>query len=522
MAIDVSDAPTTTTPADPDRYDVVVIGAGPAGVSAAVRAAQLGASVAVAEATRVGGTCVNTGCVPTRVLARAARLMREVRASGDFGIVAPQPAVAWERTTARVRTVVEQVQGAKDIATQLGGAGVTLVTEGWARFTDPHTVELSRTGRRLSADAFVIATGGSSRRLPVEGIDLTWVPEHVVDLERLPRSVAVVGSGNTGSQLVTVFSSFGVRVTLLELADRVLPTADRDVSAALDAAFRADGVDVRTGVAGLHRVEALENGMRRVVVGVAGGSEVHVDVDEVVVCAGWPARLEGLGLDAAGVEAGRAKIPVDRHQRSSVGHIYVAGDADGDAPLVQAGVADGYVAATNAVLGLRGGGAGAASDGSGDGSGAGQQVATDHAILPSGGFTDPDYGQVGLTEDDALAEHPDALVVTVPYASVERAVIDGRTAGFLKLIATADARRIIGAHAVGEEALEVIQSVASGMAAGADVRALATTEYAYPTYTSIIGLAAVEVLRAGGQDQLLPLARSSVSASDVDSVGTTG
>lgn len=518
MATDVSDAPTTTAPADPDHYEVLVIGAGPAGVSAAVRAAQLGASVAVVEATRVGGTCVNTGCVPTRVLARAARLLREVRSSGDFGIDAAQPAVAWERTTARVRTVVEQVQGAKDIATQLGGAGVTLVTEGWASFTDPHTIELSGTGRRLRGDAVVIATGGRSRRLPVEGVELTWVPEHVVDLERLPRSVAVVGSGNTGSQLVTVFSSFGVRVTLFELADRVLPTADRDVSAALDAAFRADGVDVRTGVEGLRRVEAVGNGMRRVVVGVAGGSEVHVDVDEVVICAGWPARLEGLGLEAAGVEAGRAKIPVDRHQRTNVGHIYVAGDADGDAPLVQAGVADGYVAATNAVAGLRGG----SGDGASDAPGAGQQVETDHAILPSGGFTDPDYGQVGLTEDDALAEHPDALVVTVPYASVERAVIDGRTTGFLKLIATADARRIVGAHAVGEEALEVIQSVASAMAAGADVRALATTEYAYPTYTSIIGLAAVEVLRAGGQDQLLPLARSSVSASDVDSVGTTG
>jgi glutathione reductase (NADPH) len=506
MATDVSDAPTTTAPADPDRYDVVVIGAGPAGVSAAVRAAQLGASVAVVEATRVGGTCVNTGCVPTRVLARAARLLREVRSSGDFGIDAAQPAVAWERTTARVRTVVEQVQGAKDIATQLREAGVALVTEGWASFTDPHTVELSGSGRRLSAGSFVIATGGRSRRLPVEGIDLTWVPEHVVDLERLPRSVAIVGSGNTGSQLVTVFSSFGVRVTLIELADRVLPTADRDVSAALDAAFRADGVDVRTGVEGLRRVEALASGMRRVVVGVAGGSEVHVDVDEVVVCAGWPARLEGLGLDAAGIEAGRAKIPVDRHQRTNVEHVFVAGDADGDAPLVQAGVADGYVAATNAVLGAS----------------SGRWVETDHAILPSGGFTDPDYGQVGLTEDDALAQHPDALVVTVPYASVERAVIDGRTTGFLKIIATADARRIVGAHAVGEEALEVIQSVASAMAAGADVRALATTEYAYPTYTSIIGLAAVELLRASGQDELLPLARSSVAASDVDSVGTSG
>ncbi len=504
MAVDVLTTTPSAAPQRPDHYDVVVIGAGPAGVSAAVRAAQLGASVVVVEATRVGGTCVNTGCVPTRVLARAARLMRDVRSAGDFGIDVPQPALAWERTTARVRTVVEQVQGAKDIAAQLHAAGAVLLTEGWARFTGPHTVELSGSGRVVTGDSFVIATGGRSRRLPVDGIEHTWAPEHIVDLDQLPTSIAVIGSGNTGSQLVTVFAAFGVRVTLIELADRVLPTADTAVSAAIDAAFRANGVDVRTGVEGLRRVELLPSGARRVVVAVPGGSEVHVDVDEVVVCAGWPARLDGLGLDEAGVQAGRSAIPVDREQRTNVGHIYVAGDADGDAPLVQAGVADGFVAATNAVLGT------------------GRGVRTDHAVLPSGGFTDPDYGQVGMTEAGAREKHPDALVVTVPYAKVERAVIDGRTAGFLKLIATADAATIVGAHAVGEEALEVIQSVAAAMAAGADVRALATTEYAYPTYTSIIGLAAVELLRAGGFDELLPEARASVSASEVDSVGSTG
>lgn len=485
-----------------EHYDVVVIGAGPAGVSAAVRAAQLGASVVVVEGARVGGTCVNTGCVPTRVLARAARLLRDVRSAGDFGIDVGdgQPALAWERTTARVRAVVEEVQGAKGIAAHLEGAGVRLVSEGWARFTGPHTVELSGSGRVLGADSFIIATGGRSRRLPIEGIEHTWVPEHIVDLERLPRSVAVIGSGNTGSQLATVFAAFGVAVTLIELADRVLPTADHDVSAAIAAAFKAEGVDVRTGVEAVARVELSASGMRRVVVVVPGGSEVHVDVEEVVVCAGWPARLDELGLDAAGVLAGRSAIPVDHEQRTNVPHIYVAGDADGVAPLVQAGVADGFVAATNAVLGAR----------------TGQWVRTDHAVLPSGGFTDPDYGQVGLTEAQAREAHPDVLVVTVPYATVERAVIDARTTGFLKLIATADARTLVGAHAVGEEALEVVQAVAAAMAAGADVRVLATTEYAYPTYTSIVGLAAVELLRAGGHDELLPQAWSAVSASDVD------
>ena len=478
-------APNLGRPAEvrgPEPYDVVVIGAGPAGVSAAVRAAQLGARTVLVEAARVGGTCVNTGCVPTRLLARTARVLRDARSAGDFGVEVPAAYLVWARTAARVRGAIEQVQNAKDIAGHLDAAGVRLITEGWARFTDPHTIELSGSGRRLRGAAFVIATGGSSRRLPIEGIELTTVAERIVELEHLPASVAIIGSGATGSQLATVFSGFGVAVTLLELADRVLPAADRDVSAAVEAAFIAGGVDVRTGIAGIGRVLALDAGLRRIVLtGPAAGIEEHVDVELVVVCAGWPARLDGLGLDAAGVTATRTNIPVDRRQRTNVAHIYVAGDADGDAQLVQAGEASGVVAATNAVIGAR----------------TGSFVHTDHSVLPAGGFTDPDYGQVGLTEEQALADHPDALVATVPYAKVERAVIDLRTAGFLKLISTADTRRLLGAHAVGEEALEVIQAVAVAMAAGADVPTLATMEYAYPTYTSIIGLAASALLREG-------------------------
>ncbi len=478
------DLPGTPSGDDQDTYDVVVIGAGPAGVSAALRAAQLGARTVIVEAARVGGTCVNTGCVPTRLLARTARVLRDAQTADDFGVEVPASGLVWPRTAARLRETIEHVQAAKDTAGHLDEAGVRLITEGWARFVDPHTIELLGSGRRLRGEAFVIASGGSSRRLPLEGIELTTVAEHIVDLERLPASVVVIGSGATGSQLATVFDSFGVEVTLLELADHVLPSADRDVSAAIEAAFASRGVTVRTGISGIARIEELDGGLRRVVLSAAADqAEQHVDAELVVVCAGWPARLDGLGLEAAGVSATRTSIPVDRYQRTDVPHIFVAGDADGDALLVQAGESDGFVAATNAVLGAR----------------SGLYMTTDHSVLPAGGFTDPDYGQVGLTEEQALAAHPDALVATVPYANLERAVIDLRTTGFLKLISTADSRRLLGAHAVGEEALEVIQAVAVAMAAGADVATLASTRFAYPTYTSIIGMAAAALLR---QDDL--------------------
>lgn len=242
------------------------------------------------------------------------------------------------------------------------------------------------------------------------------------------------------------------------------------------------GVDVRTGIGGIGGIQALDNGLRRVVLtGPAGEIEEHVDAELVVVCAGWPARLDGLGLAAAGVRATRTRIPVDSCQRTNVAHIFVAGDADGDAQLVQAGEASGIVAATNAVVGAR----------------TGSYMLTDHSVLPAGGFTDPDYGQVGLTEEQAVAAYPGALIATVPYAKVDRAVIDLRTTGFLKLVSTADNGRLLGAHAVGEEALEVIQAVAVAMVAGADVATIASMEFAYPTYTSIIGLAAAALLREG-------------------------
>jgi len=165
-------SPDSPSPArGPEPYDVVVIGAGPAGVSAAVRAAELGARTVIVEAARVGGTCVNTGCVPTRLLARTVRVLRDARSAGDFGVEVAAANLVWAHTAARVRTAVEQVHEAKDIAGRLEAAGVRLITEGWARFTDPHTIELSGSGRRLSGAAFVIATGGSSRTLPIEGIE---------------------------------------------------------------------------------------------------------------------------------------------------------------------------------------------------------------------------------------------------------------------------------------------------------------------------------------------------------------
>lgn len=458
----------------PEQYDVAVIGAGPAGTAAALRAAELGARVVVLEATdRTGGTCVNTGCVPTRVLAKAARLMREIRAADAYGIEVGPAAVDWPGTVARVRERVEGVRQIKREPARFEEAGIVLHQEGRARFEDPHTLVLD-SGRRVRASAVIVCVGGHSRRLPIPGAELATVPEHVLDLPKLPRRVAIIGAGNTGMQLATVFDSLGSQVTVLDVAPRVLMASDAEISAVVTAAFQSQGIAVHAGISGVRSLARADDGIA--LTWTAAESTRSEVFDAVVMATGWPADVEDLGLEAAGVEVERSAVPVDDYFHSSASHIYAVGDANGRDMLVQAAQFEGEAAAENAVLGAN--------------------RRTPHHLLPAGGFTDPDYAGVGLTEEQARARDPHCVVAVARYASLERAVIDGRDLGFLKLIADNRRELILGAHAVGENAVEVIQSVTTAMAAGIDVATLARVKFAYPTYSAIIGVAARDLLRA--------------------------
>jgi dihydrolipoamide dehydrogenase len=212
-------------------------------------------------------------------------------------------------------------------------------------------------------------------------------------------------------------------------------------------------------------------------------AEQRLDVDAILLAVGWPGNADRLNLDAAGVKVERSYIEVDDHLRSSVPHIYAAGDINGRMMLVQSGNAEARIAAENAVLGM--------------------ERTYAHRIVPHGGFTDPEYGSVGLSEEQAAKQH-DIVVAMVPYDDLDRAVIDDRLEGFCKLIVARDTRRILGAHVVGEDAVEIVQIVAAGMAANMRVEQLAELELAYPTFSAIVGLAARQLVRELG---VVPLAR---------------
>ena len=467
-----------------EHFEMIVIGGGPAGVVAALRARELGASTALVERGRMGGVCTNDGCVPTRVLARAARLRREADQFETYGLLAPEPELDFGRLMARAQQVVYQVHEKKQLLKHLRGAGVRVFdAAGSARFLDPHTIQLED-GSRLRGDEFILCVGGHARRITFPGSELAITHSDIWGLRELPESMAIVGAAATGCQLASIFAAFGTRVTLLEIAPRILAIEDQDLSQAVAQAFERRGIRLVNSIAGIERLERDGQGLNLVY--RQDDQTLSLQAEVVVLAVGWVGNLEGLNLEAAGVETERGYIRVSDTLQTSAAHIFAAGDITGRMMLVQSANYDGRAAAENAVLNA--------------------DEFYKHHIVPHGGFTDPEYGSVGLTEAQARQElgedgYASALV---PYSDMDRAVIDGHTTGFCKLVVNRASQLVVGAHVVGEQALEVVQLLAAGMAAGMTVDQLADLEIAYPTYAGVAGLAARRIAPLLGLTPLAP------------------
>ena len=464
-----------------DRFDVIVIGGGPAGVTAALRARELGASVALVERNQLGGTCTNDGCLPTRVLAKAARLMRDSKQFSAYGLTSIPPTVDFPRLLEHTQRLIYTVHEKKQIQDHLEQAGVrTFTLAGDAQFVDPHTVVLAN-GAPLAAEKIILCVGGHARRMSMPGSEYVLTHSDVWRMRQLPKSVAIIGGAATGCQLASIFAAFGVDVTLLEMAPRILAAEDPVVSDAMLQAFRGHGIVVHMGIGGVQQVQRGDAGLQLAF--VTDNTPATLDVECVIGAVGWVCNTAKLNLDAAGVRVERGYIWVDDTLRTSVPHIYAAGDSNGRMMLVQSAGYEARIAAENAVL---------------DGE---QRYQT--TVVPHGSFTDPEYASVGLTEAAALAAYECAVAV-VPYADLDRAVIDGCTDGFCKLIVDMGTRRLLGAHVVGEDAVEIVHVVAAGMAANMGVEQLAELEIAYPTLTAVLGLAARKIVRDLGLTEVAP------------------
>ena len=476
--------------------DVVVIGAGPAGVVAALRAARLGARTALVTRDEFGGMAANDGPVPVRALAHAARLIREASQLPRYGITAGEPALDYRRLLDRVREVTGDVRTHSSLRDELQQSGVSIYEHaGVARFTEPHVIECEH-APRVHAAKMIICTGGMPRRLDLPGFGVACTHSDAWTLSSAPPSMLVIGAGATGVQLASIFNAFGSRLTLFEAAPRILMSEDEDVAAAVSEALAASGIEVLENAGTIERLEPGPSGIRLTY--SRDRAPHHIDTTMTVVAAGWAANTAELNLPAAGVQTNpRGYVHVDAQLRTSAPHIFAAGDVTGHVMVVHEAAREAYLAATNAVLGTT--------------------TALPADVSPLGSFTDPEYASVGLTETTARKTR-EVIVATQRFDSLPRPIIDGRPTGFCKLIADRQHHTILGCHIVGERAVELAQLAAVAMAADMRVEQLALVPFSFPTYANALGRAAIKAAReldihsASADDRLFDAAEAAALA----------
>ena len=453
--------------------DIIVIGAGPAGVVSALRAADLGARCVLVTASKFGGMAANDGPVPVRTLAHAGRLMREADQFAQYGIAANKPVLDYSQLLGRVHQVVKDAVARSSLREQIDSLGVTVhENTGAARFADPHTI-VTETGLKLRADKIIICAGGVSRKLPIPGFHLTSNHSSVFNLISVPPSMLVIGGGATGVQVASIFTSFGSRVQLFEAGRHILSTEDEDVAAAVASGFRDLGMVVRENFGVIESFEKTSNGVRMNF--CKDSQRESAEAPLAVVAAGWTADTAGLNLAAAGVTLNlRGFVGVNEYQQTTADHIFAAGDITGRLMLVPPAIQQGFVAATNAALG--------------------PTIRMSENVTTSASYTEPEYARAGLTEAQARETH-DVLTAVVHFDATMRTIIDGRKTGFCKLIVDRKTAKIVGCHVVGERAVEIVQVAAIAISAGMRVDELGKVPLAFPTYTGNLAYAAAAAAR---------------------------
>jgi len=466
----------------PEATEVLVLGGGPAGVTAALRAAELGAKTTLVCRDAFGGMAANDGPIPVRTLAHAARLIRDAGQLGRYGISVGEPQLNYGQLLERVREVVADARAHSTLHPQLESLGVTIYERaGAARFADAHTIEAGN-GKRIRADKIIICTGGVNRRLSVPGAELTNTHSDAWSLKEAPPSMIVIGGGATGAQVASIFSAFGTRISWFHRGPRVLPTEEPEISLAVAEAFQRRGMDVKEDFGAIDGFERMTNGVRMCF--SKAGKREFAEASLAVVAVGWSADLRELNLESIGVVANaRGFINVDEYQCTSVPHIFAAGDVTGRLLLAPPAMQDGFAAATNALRG--------------------NSLSTKGQVNPIGSFTDPEYAQVGLTEDAARKVY-DTVTATIRFDSTTRTIIDGRPFGFCKMIADRATLRMLGCHIVGERAVELAQVAAVAITANMRVDAFAQIPLSFPTYAGALGRAAANLAHQLQFDKSVP------------------
>jgi len=457
--------PDWVNPQPAPRYNLVVLGAGTAGLVSAAGAAGLGAKVALVERHLMGGDCLNVGCVPSKTLIRAARAVADVRRAAQFGIhlhgeMRVDFGAVMERVR-RVRAHISPHDGARRFKEHYG----VDIFLGEGRFIGPDTVEVA--GARLTFERAVVATGARPAAPPIPGLGEAgfYTNETIFNLTELPPRLAVVGGGPIGCELAQAFARLGSRVTIIEMASQFLPREDPEAAAILRAELEKDGVDVRLGTT-LERVET--KGRAKVLHLKAGDECATVEADALLVGVGRAPNVEGLGLETAGIDFDRTGVKVDRFFRTSNRRVYAAGDVCSAFKFTHAADFMARAVIQNAFFGLVG------------------KKPANTLTIPWCTYTDPEIAHVGLYEHEAAAKGIAVTTFTVPLTEVDRAVTDGDEEGFVKIVAKAGSDTILGCTIVARHAGEMISEVTTAMAGKLGLGALAAVIHPYPTQAEAI------------------------------------
>ncbi|MDG1462595.1 MAG: FAD-dependent oxidoreductase, partial [Gammaproteobacteria bacterium] len=444
----------------PSRFDsnLIVIGAGAAGLVTAYIAAASKARVILIERDKMGGDCLNTGCVPSKALIRSSRIMHYIKRSQEFGIEqGVSPTANFPAVMQRIKEVIKDIEP-HDSIERYTGLGVDCVT-GNAIITSPWTVEVD--GHEYSARSIVIATGGKPFIPPILGLDSCerLTSDTLWQLEELPEKLLVLGGGFIGCELAQAFQRLGSSVTIIEAAERLLMPEDSDVAAELTESFVADGVNVITG----HKVIEFKDSLALCEDGQ--GNITKVAFDKVLVATGRVANTDGLGLENIALDLNKnGTVPVNEFLQSRYPNIYACGDVAGPFQLTHAAAHQAWYCAVNALFGAL------------------KSFRADYRVIPHGVFTEPEIARVGINEKEALTKGIAHETNIFRLDDLDRAIADSNTNGFIKVLTPPGKDKILGATIIGPHATDLLGEFTLAMRHNLGLRKILATIHPYPTY----------------------------------------
>ena len=472
----------------PRRYDrnLIVIGAGAAGLVSALIAATVKAKVTLVESNKMGGDCLNYGCVPSKALIQSAKVADAMRHADRYGLTGTEPEFSFKAVIKRIEAIIAAIEP-HDSIERYTGLGVDVV-EGYAKIVDPWTVEIARrdgTTQRLTTRAIVIAAGAEPIVPDLPGLagsgyltsDTLW--EEFAKFDTIPRRIAVMGGGPIGAELAQAFARLGAAVSLIEMGPRLLPREDADVAEAARTALERSGVAVLTGHTAL-RVDG------QAVVAEHGGAAVSIGYDALIVAVGRKARLSGYGLEELGIETDKTVV-TDDYLATIYPNIYAAGDVAGPYQLTHVASHQAWFASVNALFGQF------------------KRFKADYRVIPWTTFIDPEVARVGLNEQEALAQGIAHEVTTYQIDDLDRAIADSAAHGFVKVLTPPGKDKILGATIVGNHAGELLAEYVLAMKHGLGLNKILGTIHSYPTMAEANKFAAGEWKKKHAPQGLLRL-----------------